>query len=191
MLVVERFRRVLFVDRYKEFTVNKVAPTLQVSTPTDTTIVLTRAFDAPRRLVWEAMTDPAKLRRWMFSPPGWEMTVCEFEARAGGAYRWVWAGADGRPVMTLRGEVRECEAPERVVHTQVMEMHECAAATEFVVTLELTETKGRTGLRLTLTFPSKSERDQALTWGMEKGMEVGYARIDAMLAQNHSDIQRA
>ncbi len=157
--------------------------TLTITTPTETTIVMTRPFQAPRRLVWEAMTDPAKLRRWLYAPPGWEMTVCEFESRVGGAYRWVWAGPEGRPLMTLRGEVTEFAAPERIVHTQIMEMHECAAVTEFIVKLELSESHGRGAMRLTLTFPTKAARDNALTWGMEKGMEVGYARIDALLAQ--------
>ena len=56
---------------------------LQVSTPTDTTIVLTRTFNAPRRLVWEAMFTPDKMRRWTLLPPGWTMTVCECDARVG------------------------------------------------------------------------------------------------------------
>lgn len=156
--------------------------TLTVSTPTDTTIVMTRTFKADRALVWDAMTDPAKLRRWLFSPPGWTMSVCEFEHRVGGQYRWVWEGSDGTLQMTLRGEVRDFVEPERIVHTQIMEMHQFGAVTEFVVKLELADAKGDTAMKITLTFPSKIERDQALTWGMEKGMEVGYARIDEMLA---------
>lgn len=155
--------------------------TLTITTPTDTTIVMTREFPAPRRLVWDAMTNPAKLRRWLYAPQGWEMTACEFEERVGGAYRWVWAEADGQPIMTLRGEVTDLLAPQRLVHTQVMEMHRFDAVAKFVVKVELSESNGRTAMRLTLTFPTKNERDQALTWGMEKGMEIGYARIDAML----------
>jgi uncharacterized protein YndB with AHSA1/START domain len=60
---------------------------LQVTTPTDTTISMTRTFNAPRELVWKAMTDPALIPRWIFSPPGWTMTKCEGEVRVGGAYR--------------------------------------------------------------------------------------------------------
>jgi uncharacterized protein YndB with AHSA1/START domain len=161
------------------------AATLTVTTPTDTTIAMTRRFDAPRRLVWESMTSPAKLRRWLYAPPGWEMTVCEFDARVGGGYRWVWADADGRPIMTLHGEVTELVAPSRVVHTQVMEMHQCAAVTEFVVAMEFIEAHGVTQMRLTLTFRSKADRDNALLWGMENGMEVGYAQLDAMLARDN------
>ena len=63
---------------------------LQLSTPSDTTIVLTRTFDAPRRLVWEAMFTPDKMRRWMLPPPGWTMTVCECDARVNGALNLAW-----------------------------------------------------------------------------------------------------
>src|SRR6185503_16260556 len=95
---------------------------LHVSTPTDTTIVLTRTFHAPRRLVWEAMFDPVKMRRWMCAPPGWTLTVCEVEARVGGALRLAWKNADADPFMTLRGVFKEVVPHERIVHTETMEM---------------------------------------------------------------------
>ena len=68
--------------------------TLSVTTPTDLEIVMTRTFDAPRRLVWEAMTKPAFIRRWLFAPPGWEMTVCEGDVQVGGTFHWAWNGPD-------------------------------------------------------------------------------------------------
>src|SRR5215813_4749416 len=96
--------------------------TLQISTPTDTTIVLTRAFNAPRRLVWEAMFTPDKMRCWMLPPPGWTMTVCEVEARVGGALRLAWRDAEADPVMTLQGEFTEVIPHERIVHTETMKL---------------------------------------------------------------------
>jgi uncharacterized protein YndB with AHSA1/START domain len=93
---------------------------LHVSTPTDTTIVLTRAFHAPRRLVWEAFTDPAKMRRWMLPPPGWTMTVCECDVRVGGALSLAWKSEDADPVMTLQGVFTEAVPHERMVHTETM-----------------------------------------------------------------------
>src|SRR4029453_11863511 len=93
---------------------------LQVSTPTDSTIVLTRTFNAPRRLVWEAMTDPVKMRRWMLPPPGWTMTVCEWEARVGGALGVGGKSEDADPVMTLEGVFTEVVPHERMVHTETM-----------------------------------------------------------------------
>src|SRR3954470_6024418 len=93
---------------------------LQISTPTDTTIVLTRTFNAPRRLVWEAMFTPDKMRRWMQPPPGWTMTVCQCEPRVGGALRVVWKSEEADPAMTLHGEFTDVVAPERAVHTENM-----------------------------------------------------------------------
>src|SRR5687768_18574886 len=78
------------------------AKDLQISTPTDSTIVLTRAFDAPRRLVWQAMFTPDKMRRWMIPPPGWTLTRCECDLRVAGALRLAWKN-DADSVMTLQG----------------------------------------------------------------------------------------
>ncbi|MFN7022386.1 MAG: SRPBCC domain-containing protein [Phycisphaerales bacterium] len=156
---------------------------LNVTTPTDTTIVMTRAFNAPRRLVWEAMTDPAQLRRWMFAPPGWVMTVCEFEPRVGDGYKWVWKNQHADPAMTIHGTITEVVLHERIVHTQVMEMGQCGPMAEFSVILEFTEKHGNTRMRLTLAFGSKDARDDALKWGMEHGMEAGYKQLDTMLSQ--------
>lgn len=75
---------------------------LQIATPTDTTIVLTRTFTAPRRLVWEAMFTPDKMRRWMLPPPGWTTTVCECEARVSGLLRLAWKSQEADPAMTGR-----------------------------------------------------------------------------------------
>src|SRR5438045_1684960 len=66
------------------------AMNLNVTTPTDRQIVMTRTFDAPRRLVWEAMSKPELVRRWLLGPPGWTMTVCDDDLRVGGTFRWVW-----------------------------------------------------------------------------------------------------
>lgn len=86
---------------------------LQISTPTDTTIVLTRTFQAPRRLVWEAMTTPQRMRRWMLPPPGWTLTVCVCEARVGGALSLAWKNDEADPFMTLQGVFTEVVPHER------------------------------------------------------------------------------
>jgi len=156
---------------------------LQVSTPTDTTIVLTRTFNAPRRLVWEAMTDPVKMRRWMLAPPGWTMTVCECEARVGGALRLVWKSEDADPVMTLRGVFTEVVPHERMVHTETMVMGSGDPIGSLLETHEFEERNGVTTMRITQAYDSKDARDGAVASGMERGMEAGYQRMDAMLAQ--------
>jgi uncharacterized protein YndB with AHSA1/START domain len=156
---------------------------LHISTPTDTTIVLTRTFHAPRRLVWEAMFDPVKMRRWLLPPPGWTMTVCEVDARVGGALRLAWKNDDADPVMTLRGVFKEVVPHERIVHTETMEMGSGEVVGTLLETHEFTERGGVTTMRITQVYDSKDARDGALASGMEHGMEAGYEQLEALFAQ--------
>ena len=156
---------------------------LQISTPTDTTIVLTRTFDAPRRLVWEAMTDPVKMRRWMLPPPGWTLTVCECEVRVGGALRLAWKSADANQAMTLQGVFTEAVPHERMVHTEKMALGSGEVIGSLVETHEFAEKDGVTTMRITQAFGSKEARDGAIASGMEQGMEAGYQQLDALLTQ--------
>jgi uncharacterized protein YndB with AHSA1/START domain len=153
---------------------------LQVTTPTDRVIEMTREFDAPRHLVWEAMTKPEFVRRWLYAPEGWAMTVCEMDVRVGGRFRWAWNGPDGKHAMAIWGEHREVVPPEKVVHTESMEVGG-AELGQLVATLVLTEKGGVTTMRMTLVFPSKEARDGALASGMEHGMNIGYQRLDTLL----------
>jgi uncharacterized protein YndB with AHSA1/START domain len=91
--------------------------TLKVTTPTDREIVITRVFDAPRRLVFEAMSKAELLQRWLWGPPGWTMVVCENDLKVGGGFRHVWRGPDGKE-MAMRGVYREVVPPERIVRTE-------------------------------------------------------------------------
>jgi uncharacterized protein YndB with AHSA1/START domain len=155
--------------------------TLKVSTPSEREIVLTRTFGAPRQLVWNSFTTPALLKRWLFGPPGWEMTVCEEDLRPSGAFRWAWRGPNGEE-MQLRGVYREVKPPERIVRTETFEFGCAAQAGEQIGTIVLTEQAGTTSLHLTLQYPSKEARDAAIASGMEHGMSAGYDRLDKMLA---------
>jgi uncharacterized protein YndB with AHSA1/START domain len=80
-------------------------------------IVITRSFDAPRRLVFEALTRPELLKRWLGVFGGWSMAVCEVDLRVGGEYHYVWQGPDGA-TMGMRGTFREITPPERIVNTE-------------------------------------------------------------------------
>lgn len=161
---------------------------LKVTTPTDLEIVMTRSFSAPRRLVWEAMTSPEFIRRWMFLPPGWTMTVCEEDVRVGGRFHWAWAGPDGKDVMSMRGVYREVVPPGeggvggRVVRTETFEMGCLPQMGEQLCTMVLTETGGKTQLALNVKYPNKEARDGAIASGMEHGVSAGYDKLDAMLA---------
>src|SRR6266850_5118132 len=91
--------------------------TLKVTTPTDRQIVMTRVFDAPRSLVFDAMAKPELIQRWLYGPPGWSMVLCEDDLKVGGAFRWAWRGPDGAE-MAMRGVYREVVPPERIVRTE-------------------------------------------------------------------------
>jgi uncharacterized protein YndB with AHSA1/START domain len=156
---------------------------LEVSTPTDTTIVLTRTFDAPRRLVWEAMFHAEKMRRWMLPPPGWTTTLCECDARVAGALRVVWKSAEADPVMMLYGVFTEAAAPARAVHTETMLLGSGQPIGSQVETHEFSEKGGVTSMRITQAYVSKEARDGALASGMDQGMEACYKQLDAVLAQ--------
>jgi len=156
---------------------------LQISTPTDSTIVLTRAFNAPLRLVWEAFFTPDKMRRWMIPPPGFTMTVCECDVRVGGALRVAWKNEDADPAMTLHGEFTEVVTLERAVHTETMVLGSGETIGKLVETHAFTEQGGVTTMRITQAYGSKEERDGAIASGMDQGMEACYQQLDAVLAR--------
>lgn len=156
---------------------------LQVSTPTDTTIVLTRTFNAPRRLVWEAMFTPDKMRRWMLPPPKWTTTVCECAPRVAGALRVAWKTEDADPAMTLHGVFTEVVLHERAIHTEVMVLGSGQPIGSQVEKHEFAENGDATTMRITQTYDSKDARDGALASGMDGGMEACYQQLDALLAQ--------
>lgn len=155
---------------------------LQISTPTDTTIVLTRSFDAPRRLVWEAMFTPDKMRRWMLPPPGWTMTSCECDTRVGGALAVAWKSDEADPAMTLRGVFTEVVAHERIVHTEIMALGNGQMIGSLVEKHEFAEQGSRTAMRITQTYAWKEARDSAIASGMDEGMEACYRQLEAVLA---------
>lgn len=154
---------------------------LKITTPSDQVIVMTREFDAPRRLVWEAMTKPELIRRWLFAPDGWEMVICEEDVRVGGAYHWAWRGPDGQIAMAIRGEYREVMYPERLVRTEQFEFGCNPMGGQNIGTVTLTEQAGRTTLTTHILYPSKEARDAMVRSGMERGVSAGYDQIDELL----------
>jgi len=151
--------------------------TLQLTTPTDREIVLTRVFDAPRRLVFEAYTRPELLKRWLLGPPGWEMVVCEVFAKVGDPYRYVWRHGDGRQ-MGIHGVCREFAPPERLACTECMDGY----PTESLTTTVLVEHDGKTTMTTTALYVSREVRDMVLKTGMERGVTASYDRLEDLLA---------
>lgn len=154
---------------------------LQISTPTDSTIVLTRTFNAPRRLVWEATFTPDKMRRWMLPPPGLTMTVCECDARVGGALMVAWKSDETDPVMTLQGVFTEVVEQERAVHTETMVLGSGETIGKLVEMHEFVENGNITTMRVTQTYDAKEARDDAIASGMDEGMEACYERLEALI----------
>jgi uncharacterized protein YndB with AHSA1/START domain len=141
-------------------------------------IALTRVFEAPRALVFEALTRPEHIRRWLLGPPGWTMAVCEVDLRAGGAYRFVWRRDDGTE-LGMGGVYREIAPPERLVHTERFDAAWYPG--EAVVTTVLIEEGGRTKLASTVSYESRDARDAVLRSGMEAGVAASYDRLSRLL----------
>jgi uncharacterized protein YndB with AHSA1/START domain len=141
----------------------------------DREIVLSRVFDAPRELVFEAMTRPELLKRW-FGPHGWNLVVCEVDFRVGGAWRYVLEGPDGRS-MGMGGEYREIVPGLSTVHTEAMDDY----PGDSVVTMVLTEEDGRTTMTGTVLYDSQETRDAVGASGMEHGAAETYDRLADLL----------
>lgn len=154
--------------------------TLKVTTPGDREIVVTREFDAPRELVWEAMNRSDLLPRWLAGPPGWTMTKAEGEPRVGGSFHWEWSGPDGA-ALKMTGVYREVVPPGRCTRTEAFEMIDGPPMGEQLATVVLEEVDGRTRMAVTIEMPSREARDGALASGMTEGMGLGYERLDALL----------
>ncbi|MGJ5820631.1 SRPBCC family protein [Paludibaculum fermentans] len=149
--------------------------TLKVTTPTEREIVLTRVFDAPRRMVFDAFTKPELLKRW-FGPRGWELVVCDIDLRVGGTFRFLLRGPDGRD-MGMRGVYREVTPPERSVHMESFDDY----PGESQVTTLLVEQGGRTTMTATVLYPSQEIRDIVIRMGMEHGAAESYDKLAELL----------
>jgi uncharacterized protein YndB with AHSA1/START domain len=151
---------------------------LKVTTPSDREIVLTRIFEAPRHLVWDAFTKPELLKRW-FGPRGWSLVLCEVDLKVGGGFRFVLRGPDGRD-MGMRGTYREIVPGERSIHTESFDDF----PGESTVTTVLTENGGTTTLTATVLYPSHEVRDAVIQSGMEHGAAESYDKLAELLAND-------
>jgi uncharacterized protein YndB with AHSA1/START domain len=155
----------------------------KVTTPSDVEIRLTRLFDAPRRLVFEAMTKPEHVRRWWGQlGGGYSVPVCEIDLRVGGRWRFVNRHPKGEAA--FHGEYREIGPPGRLVFTEIFEDF---PDTVSVVTTELTEEGGKTRFTAVVQYPSLQVRDIVMSSGMERGAALSYDRLEDLL----TELQRA
>jgi uncharacterized protein YndB with AHSA1/START domain len=154
--------------------------TAKVTLPTDEQILITRTFDAPRHLVFQAWTTPDLVERWWAGQRG-EMTSVEIDLRVGGRWRYVMAASDGSEV-AFHGEYREIVPNERIVTTEVFEMPGASDDDAALNVVTFTEAAGRTTLSLLVECPSKEVRDIIIDSGMEVGMQEQMDLLEQLAA---------
>jgi uncharacterized protein YndB with AHSA1/START domain len=157
----------------------KNSGTFTIKANGDREIVVTRVFDAPRRLVFDAYTKPELIKQWLIGPDGWSMPICETDLRPGGKYRYVWRNDTDGSEMGMGGIYREVAPPERIVATELFD--EAWYPGEAVDTIVLTEQGGKTTLTQTILYDSRETRDAVLKSPMQTGMAASYDRLEKFL----------
>jgi uncharacterized protein YndB with AHSA1/START domain len=152
--------------------------TAVVSLPSDTEILITRHFDAPKHLVYKALTTPELIKRWWSAKRG-EVTLVEVDLRVGGKWRYVMV-TDGGFEVGFHGEYREIIPNEKIVSTEVYEGAPGGDENTAVNTMRLVEEAGRTTLTVLTAMPTKEGRDMILESGMEAGMQDAYDLLEAV-----------
>jgi uncharacterized protein YndB with AHSA1/START domain len=149
----------------------------KVTTPSDHEIRLTRLFDAPRHLVFEAMTKPEHVKQWWGRlGEGYSVPVCEIDLHPGGAWRFVNRHPKGE--VAFYGEYREIAPPSRLVFTEIFEQFPDSVS---VVTAEFTDEGGKTRIVVTVRYPSVDVRNMVLASGMANGAGISYDRLEDLV----------
>jgi len=153
---------------------------VEIPTDDDLTIVMTRTFEAPRALVWKAMTEPQHIARWWGAKSvSSKVVVAKHEMRVGGAWRFESHGHDGT-VYVFLGEFLEIAPPEKVVQTFGMEgMFEGKVIIETMTLEDLGD--GRTQYRNVSRFESKEDRDGMVASGMEVGARQSLDQLEGII----------
>jgi len=144
--------------------------------PTDTQILVTREFEAPRHLVWRVWTTPELVKRWWSGKRG-VVTLAEIDLRVGGRWRYVM-NSQGTEI-AFNGEFREIVPNERIVNTEVYEVMPDDPALNVVT---FSEAAGRTTLELLTEVDDAQTRDMILSTGMEAGVQEQMEIIDELVA---------
>jgi uncharacterized protein YndB with AHSA1/START domain len=154
---------------------------LHLTAKGDREIVMTRAFAAPRQMVFDAYTKPELLQRWLGVRNGWTMPVCEVDLRVGGEYRYTWRNDVKNMEMTVRGVYKEIDAPDRIVNTEKFD--DPWYPGEGVNTTLFTEQNGKTTLTATMRYATTEARDAVLKSPMESGVAESYDQLEELLRE--------
>jgi uncharacterized protein YndB with AHSA1/START domain len=158
----------------------KTVGNLTITTPSDREIVMTRVFDAPKKLVWDAHTKPEIVKKWLGVFNGMTLPVCEIDLRVGGKARYEWRIADGQ-TMGMTMTFLEIVPLERIVNTE--EFDDAWYEGKAIGTLTFVEQGGRTTLTSAVLYDSKEIRDAVLASPMETGVAASYDTLAEMLAK--------
>ncbi|MFN8524170.1 MAG: SRPBCC family protein [Chloroflexota bacterium] len=154
----------------------------------DREIRMVRKFNASAELVWQALTVPDLVKRWMSGMPGWELAICDIDLVVGGRYRYLWrclpGGSHPGMEMGMGGAYLEIERPIRLVHTERFD--QAWYPGEAVITTDLTEHGGVTTMTATIKYESREARDGVLASPAESGVAMSYDRLEALLASQTS-----
>ena len=143
-------------------------------------LLATRTFNAPRPLVWRALTEPVLIKQWMGVFMDWTMPVCDVDLRVGGKFRYEWRSAKGES-MGMGGTFLEIDAPKRLVATELFD--DAWYPGEATDAYDLTEKSGKTTLRLVVTYVSREARDGVLAGPAAGGMAATYDALDALVVK--------
>lgn len=157
---------------------------LQVTTPSDREIAMARVFDAPRKLIFEAFTRPALIRRWLLGPDGWSMPTCDVDLRPGGRFHYVWRNDSDGSEFGISGTYREVDDPTRIVHVERFDGPMDSGEAQVTTTFD--ERAGSTTVTILMLCESKEARDGALDSGMDSGVAKSYDRLEEILGQKAS-----
>ena len=158
----------------------KTVGNLTITTPSDREIAMTRVFDAPKKLVWDAHTKPELVKKWLGVFQDWTLPVCEIDLRVGGKARYEWRNGAGT-VMGMTMTFLEIVPLEKIVNTE--EFDDAWYAGKAVGTLTFVEQGGRTTLTSTVLYDTKEIRDAVLASPMETGVAASYDNLADLIGQ--------
>ena len=150
---------------------------LTLTTEGDRHIVVTRRFAATPEMVYRAHTEPQLLQQWLLGPDGWTMPVCINEAKPGGKIRYEWSNDNGQGFF-LTGEYVELQPFSRIKHVE--RMHLPDPTPDNHVETRFDADGDGTIMTMRMTLPDEATRSMMLKSGMDKGMEISYARLENM-----------
>lgn len=160
-------------------TAKPAASSITITTPSDRELSWSRRFRAPVARVFEAVTQPELVKRWLLGPEGWSMPICEIDLEPGGKYRYVWRRERDGKQMGMGGLFQEIVVPTLVTFSEVFD--EAWYPGHAMGSYRLIDEGATTTFVQTMKYESRDVRDQVLRSGLEQGIEKSHERLDAIL----------